>query len=86
VDALVLSLDGKRRVIRKIHKYTATEFWGEYKNCTICCSRDDEETEGYQWYIQVCYKDSGLLYDGYAPDEVETTEQAVAEAIRGACL
>ena len=79
-----LSVDGTLRVVRRVWTHSDTEFYGLYKGCTIHCEREDDEPRW--WYIQVRYKDGGLLYDGYAPDEIETTEQAIAEAIRGACL
>ena len=60
----------------------ANHFHGTHKGATLEIELDEDDC----WYIIVRWKDGGLLYDGWAPDNIFTLEQAKAEAVRGACL
>jgi len=62
------------------------DFYGVYKGHTIEITQSQGD-EVYQdmpkFYIVVIAPDGGSCYEAYAPEEVETLEQAVKEAIRG---
>lgn len=66
------------RILSKSRKH----FQGTHKGATIEIER---EPDG-RFYIQVRWKDGGMMYDGWAPDEVRRMKDAKREAIRGACL
>lgn len=59
-------------------------FRGTHKGAEIEIERDP----GFdgKFYIIVTWKDGGYLYDGWAPEGVDTMAQAKKEAIRGATL
>lgn len=57
-------------------------FRGTHKGAEIAIEREPD----HRFYIQVRWKDGGLLYDGWAPDSVTTVAEAKREAIRGAGL
>ena len=67
-------------------------FEGTHKGGTIDIFWDGRpegygEGDGYGgWYIQVRWKDGGLLYDGWAPEAAVTMADAKKEACRGAGL
>jgi len=91
---LSLQVDGQKRVVRKIEKYTDREFVAQYKGREIHCwqDMDDPDTGQIRFYIIVTVNKDGpndgmIDYDGWAPEiGIDTIEDAVAEAIRGACL
>lgn len=66
------------RVISKDREH----FHGTHKGASLEIER---EPDG-RFYIIVRWKDGGLLYDGWAPDEIRRMRDAKREAIRGACL
>lgn len=60
-------------------------FRGTHKGAEIEIERD-HGMSGRIFYIRVTHADGGMLYDGWAPEEVTTMPEAKREAIRGACL
>lgn len=59
-------------------------YWGEYKGRKIHLSRENRKRN---WYIWVYELDGTLSYDGWWRDsEGKPIREAVAEAIRGACI
>lgn len=82
--------------IKKTFTETETSFEGEYKGYRIeieleeierFTGYDDAEPE-HRFYIRVFNNEIsfGTLYDGYAPEEIETMKEAKAEALRGSML
>lgn len=69
----------------RIQKQTSDTFRGTHKGCFIHIDRDDEMPDR-EFYILVHAPNGGLLYDGWAPEEVRTIAEAKKEAVRGACL
>lgn len=61
---------------------TNTSFYGFYKGHELVIEK--HKNDDY-FYIQV-YNDGGYAYDGYAPEECETVDDAIKEAIDGAQL
>ena len=57
-------------------------FHGTYRGCSVSIER---ESDG-RIYIIVKGLDGGSMYDGWAPDNVNTIDDAKREAIRGSCL
>lgn len=66
------------RIINK----SRNSFEGTHKGAHISI---DRERDG-RFYIQVRWKDGGMMYDGYAPEEIRTMAAAKREAIKGAAL
>ena len=66
----------------RIKRQSAKEFWGTHKGADI---QIDREPDG-RFYIMVRHEDGGLMYDGWAPEEIRTMRDAKKEAIRGAQL
>lgn len=66
----------------RIKSKSRDTFWGTHKGADIQIER---EPDG-RFYIQVRWKDGGLMYDGWAPEEITTMREAKREALRGACL
>lgn len=60
-------------------------FRGTHKGAEIMIERDHEMPDS-EFYIIVRARNDGLLYDGWAPEEVRTIADAKKEAVRGACL
>lgn len=91
---LSVTVDGQKRMLRNNEKYTDREFVGQYKGREIHCwqDMDDPDTGQVRFYIIVTVNRDGptdgmIEYDGWAPElGIDTIEDAVAEAIRGACL
>jgi len=61
---------------------TEDEFHATHKGGEIFIEREDDG----RFYIIVKWKDGGSLYDGWAPEVIETMDDAIKEAVRGACL
>ena len=82
--------------IKKTFKETDTYFHGQYKGYNIEIQLEEIEPPiGYDYdepetrfYIHVQNPEVsfGTLYEGYAPEEVETMRQAKSEALRGSML
>lgn len=91
MKGLVLRIDGKRRILKKVEEYTKDKFYGKYKGRIIYCFLDEDQTE-YQgtpvFYIHVQDIKSGMFdYDGWMDeDKGDTIEDAIKEEIRGAML
>ena len=71
--------------MRIIHQ-DRDSFHGTHKGATITIEPDFDFPHLHRFYIQVRWKDGGLLYDGYSPEHVRTIAEAKREAIRGAML
>ena len=82
--------------IKKTFSETETEFHGEYKGYTIEIELEEiGRRAGYDYdkpetgfYIRVYNPEIsfGTLYDGYAPEDIETMKEAKVEALRGSGL
>jgi hypothetical protein len=79
------SKDGKQAIIPLTRGDGAEpNYWGTYKDHKIHLSR---ESKKHQWYIWVYAPDGTLAYDGWwRNSEGKPIREAVAEAIRGACI
>jgi len=66
-------------------KSTRHSFWGRRPDADIEIDRD-RSLPGRTFYIRVTHVSGGMLYDGWAPEDVTTMAQAKAEALRGAGL
>lgn len=91
-----LIIDGKKRVFRHVDVHTKTRFEARYKGFDISVYLDVEEDEDEddcapeecRYYILVCNPEIsfGTAYDGWAPEEADTLEKAIVEALRGSQL
>ena len=66
----------------RVLSQSSKHFYGTHKGGTLNIDREDDG----RFYIIVRWKDGGVLYDGWAPEEIDTMAKAKAEAIRGAQL
>lgn len=84
---LVLSIDGKRRIIREVEAHTETQFEGRYKGYNVSVEWN-EGMELYSIYVANPEIQFGTACDGYAgiDDDVYNLEDAIKYALRGACL
>lgn len=58
-----------------------------YSECDGYDYQIERDSNDDDWYIQVRPSDSGYVYDGWWRDSAHRTmEEAVREAIRGACI
>ena len=87
---LSLFIDGRKYIIRQVSEHTSTRFDGRYKGYDISVWLDEEdyEPEDCRYYITVTNPEVsfGTAYDGWAPEEIDNLEDAIKEALRGACL
>lgn len=68
--------------MRQVDDCPTPNFWGRYKDHTIHCSRENENSD---WYIWVYTPSGALAYDGYWKDsDGKSLNEAKLEAIRGA--
>lgn len=85
-----LQIDGKRCIIRQVDLHTETRFEARYKGyeMSVCLDEDDYAPEERRYYILVQNPEVsfGTAYDGWAPEEADTLDKAIEEALRGSML
>lgn len=77
---LTIKIDNKNKIIRKVIKFTPSEFEGYYKQRHIHCWLD----ENNKYYIQVTAPCGMYDYDGYSKSE--TLRDSIRDALIGAML
>ena len=83
IEQLKIAVNGKDRIIRQIDVYNRNEFQGKYKGHLFYVWKEEDED---RFYMQVWPEEQSFVCDGYCDELAQTINEAIAEAIKGACL